>query len=280
MLSMPFSVNGDFKFKLEQLKSNLKQMKCVAIAFSGGVDSTFLTKVAYDVLGENVVAVTASSSIFPKRELEEAKQFAKQIGMSHIITTSEETDIKNFSDNSLNRCYYCKKDLFSKMKKIAIENQIHYMLDGSNADDSLDYRPGMKALKELKIISPLIDVGLTKKEIRELSKNIGLETWDKPAFACLASRIPYGEKITKSKLKHVEKAEDFLSSLQCTQYRVRHHGDTARIEVLPDDFQKIFNHSSKIVDYFKKLGFSYVTLDLQGYKMGSLNEDLHHGKHS
>jgi len=199
-------------------------MERVAIAFSGGVDSTFLTKIAYDVLGENVVAVTASSSIFPKRELEEAKQFAKQIGMSHIITTSEETDIKNFSDNSLNRCYYCKKDLFSKMKKIAIENQIHYMLDGSNADDSLDYRPGMKALKELKIISPLIDVG--------------------------------------------------------TQYRVRHHGDTARIEVLPDDFQKIFNHSSKIVDYFKKLGFSYVTLDLQGYKMGSLNEDLHHGKHS
>lgn len=267
-------MNGDFKVKLEQLKNNLKQMKCVAIAFSGGVDSTFLTKVTYDVLGKKAIAVTATSSTYPKRELEKAKQYAKQIGIQHILINSEETEIDNFSKNPNNRCYYCKKELFSKIKKIAKENHLNYVLDGSNVDDTSDYRPGMKALEELGVLSPLRDVGFTKHEIKELSKDMQLDTWDKPAFACLASRFPYGVKITKSKLMQVEKAESFLFSLDIKQLRVRYHEDIARIEVLQDDFQTILKHAEEITKYFKEIGFKYITLDMEGYRTGSLNEVL------
>ena len=267
-------MNGDSKVKLEQLKNNLKQMKCVAIAFSGGVDSTFLTKVAYEVLGEKAIAVTATSSTYPKRELEEAKQYAKQIGIQHILINSEETEIDNFSKNPNNRCYYCKKELFSKIKQIAKENNLNYVLDGSNVDDTSDYRPGMKALEELGVVSPLRDVGFTKQEIKELSKDMQLDTWDKPAFACLASRFPYGVKITKSKLMQVEKAESFLFSLGIKQFRVRYHDETARIEVFKNDFQKVLNHSEEITKYFKEIGFKYITLDMEGYRTGSLNEGL------
>ncbi len=267
-------MNGGSKVKLEQLKNNLKQMKCVAIAFSGGVDSTFLTKVAYEVLGEKAIAVTATSSTYPKRELEEAKQYAKQIGIQHILINSEETEIDNFSKNPNNRCYYCKKELFSKIKQIAKENNLNYVLDGSNVDDTSDYRPGMKALEELGVVSPLRDVGFTKQEIKELSKDMQLDTWDKPAFACLASRFPYGVKITKSKLMQVEKAESFLFSLGIKQFRVRYHDETARIEVFKNDFQKVLNHSEEITKYFKEIGFKYITLDMEGYRTGSLNEVL------
>lgn len=273
-MSILYSVNGDSKVKLEQLKNNLKQMKCVAIAFSGGVDSTFLTKVAYEILGEKAIAVTATSSTYPKRELEEAKQYAKQIGIQHILINSEETEIDNFSKNPNNRCYYCKKELFSKIKQIAKENNLNYVLDGSNVDDTSDYRPGMKALGELGVVSPLRDVGFTKQEIKELSKDMQLDTWDKPAFACLASRFPYGVKITKSKLMQVEKAESFLFSLGIKQFRVRYHDETARIEVFKNDFQKILNHSEEITKYFKEIGFKYITLDMEGYRTGSLNEGL------
>ncbi len=267
-------MNGDSKVKLEQLKNNLKQMKCVAIAFSGGVDSTFLTKVAYEVLGEKSIAVTATSSTYPKRELEEAKQYAKQIGIQHILINSEETEIDNFSKNPNNRCYYCKKELFSIIKQFAKENNLNYVLDGSNVDDTSDYRPGMKALEELGVVSPLRDVGFTKQEIKELSKDMQLDTWDKPAFACLASRFPYGVKITKSKLMQVEKAESFLFSLGIKQFRVRYHDETARIEVFKNDFQKVLNHSEEITKYFKEIGFKYITLDMEGYRTGSLNEGL------
>ncbi len=267
-------MTGDSKGKLEQLKNNLKQMNCVAIAFSGGVDSTFLTKIAFDVLGEKAIAVTATSSTYPQRELKQAKQFTKLIGIKHVLISSEETEIENFSDNPNNRCYYCKKELFLKIKQFAKEHHLNYVLDGSNVDDTSDYRPGMKALEELDVISPLRDVGFTKQEIKELSKDMHLDTWDKPAFACLASRFPYGVKITKSKLMQVEKAESFLFSMGVKQFRVRYHEEVARIEVLQDDFQTILKHAEEITKYFKEIGFKYITLDMQGYRTGSLNEVL------
>ena len=274
VLSIPFSVKLDSITKLEQLKNDIEEMKSVAIAYSGGVDSTFLLKVAHDVLGENAIAVTATSSTYPGRELEQAKQFTKSIGIKHVIINSEETEIDNFSKNPNNRFYYCKKELFSKIKQIANEKHFNYVLDGSNVDDATDYRPGTKAMNELGVVSPLRDVGLTKKEIRELSQEMNLDTWDKPAFACLASRFPYGVKITKSRLEQVEKAESFLHSLRVKQFRVRYHNEIAKIEVLKDDFQTILNHSDEIIKRFKELGFKYVTLDIEGYRMGSMNEVL------
>jgi uncharacterized protein len=260
--------------KLEQLKDNLRMMKSVAIAYSGGVDSTFLVNVAHEVLGDKAVAITATSSTYPQRELKQAKKYTKNIGMKHIIINSEETEIDNFSKNPINRCYYCKKELFSKIKQVANQEKLNYILDGSNADDINDYRPGMKALKEFDVISPLKDVGLTKKEIKKISKEMKLETWDKPAFACLASRFPYGTEITKSLLEQIEKAESFLQFLGVKQFRVRYHKDIARIEVSKDDFQLILTNSDKIVEKFKEIGFKYITLDIEGYRTGSLNEVL------
>ena len=258
--------------KLEKLKNNLKKMKSVAIAYSGGVDSTFLIKVAHDVLGKNAIAVTATSSTYPKRELEQAKQYTKSIGIKHITINSEETEIDNFSKNPIDRCYYCKKELFTKIKQIATEKHLNYVLDGSNVDDTTDYRPGAKALKELGVISPLKDVKLTKKEIKELSHAMHLDSWNKPAFACLASRFPYGVEITKSRLEQVENAESFLYSIGIKQFRVRYHNKIARIEVDKNDFQPILLHSDEIVKEFKELGFKYITLDIEGYRAGSLNE--------
>jgi len=275
MLSSYFSVKENLINKYNQLKENLLEMDSVAIAYSGGVDSTFLVKVAYDVLGEKAVAVTATSSTYPKRELNQAKKFAENFGIKHIIIESEETKINNFSSNPKNRCYFCKKELFSKIKQIAKKNDLRFVLDGSNADDEYDFRPGMKAIKELKIISPLKDAGLSKNEIKEISYELHLDTWDKPAFACLASRFPYGIEITKSRLDQVEKAESFLHSIDIKQFRVRYHDDIARIEVEKNDFIVILKHSDEIIEKFKKIGFKYVTLDIEGYRMGSLNEVFH-----
>lgn len=262
--------------KLEALKENLKKLESAAIAFSGGVDSTFLLKVAHEVLGNNVIAVTATSSTYPKRELNEAKKYAKSMGVKHIIINSEELDIKGYAKNPVNRCYYCKKELFSKLKNVAKENGVKYVLDGSNLDDTGDYRPGMEAAKELGVVSPLKDAQLSKNDIRTYSKELGLPTWDKPSFACLSSRFPYGNEINSKKLKMVEDAEQFLLDLGFRQVRVRHHGQIARIEVAPQERSKFFDLSimDKVGNRLKEIGFTYVTLDILGYKTGSMNAGI------
>ncbi|CCC57653.1 ATP-dependent sacrificial sulfur transferase LarE [Caloramator australicus] len=262
--------------KLEKLHNILKNLRSVAVAYSGGVDSTFLLKVASDVLKDKVIAVTATSSTYPERELNEAKKYANEFGVKHIIIVSEELEIEGFSKNPIDRCYYCKKELFTKIYKVANENGIEYVVDGSNYDDLGDYRPGMIAAKELKVISPLKEAQLTKQDIRELSKKYDLPTWNKPAFACLSSRFPYGHEITEGKLKMVERAEELLLSLGFRQVRVRHHGDIARIEVAKEEREKFFNLKTLdlIGEKLKEIGFTYVTMDLLGYRTGSMNETI------
>lgn len=260
--------------KLTRLQQLLKELKSCAIAYSGGVDSTFLITIAYKILGKGALAVTATSSTYPKRELNEAVEYAQHLGIPHVIIQSEELDINGFSDNPPNRCYYCKKELFQKIQQIATKHHLAYVCDGSNADDQHDYRPGTKARKELKVRSPLQEAGLTKQEIRELSRSLHLQTAEKPALACLASRFPYGTTINGERLKQVEAAEEFLLSLGIYHCRVRYHDTIARIEVPRDDFPVILTHSQAIVKRFKDLGFTYVTLDIEGYRTGSLNEVL------
>ena len=267
---------SDLKEKLENLKEYLKSLESVAVAFSGGVDSTFLLKVAHDMLGDKAVAVTARSSTYPEREYLEASGFASEIGVKHITCVSEELDIDGFSQNPVNRCYLCKSELFSKIGEIADSNELKHVIEGSNIDDNSDYRPGHIAIAEHGVKSPLRHVGFTKDEIRKLSKEMGLATWDKPSFACLSSRFPYGESITEDKLKMVDKAEQLLMDSGFRQVRVRHHGDTARIEISESDFEKIIAPQVRELIYtkLKEFGFTYVSLDLKGYRMGSMNETI------
>ncbi len=260
--------------KLVELHRYIRKLRSLVIAFSGGVDSTFLLKAAHDVLGDNVIAVTARSVSFPQRELNEAMDFCRSEGIRHIVVDSEELDIDGFSHNPVNRCYLCKHELFEKILAIAEQNNIRYVAEGSNMDDEGDYRPGLQAVAELHIKSPLRDVGLNKQEIREYSRQLGLRTWDKQSFACLSSRFPYGEEITEQKLRMVDKAEQLLLDLGFHQLRVRIHGEIARIEVLPDEFEKILSCRERITRAFKEYGFQYVTMDLQGYRTGSMNETL------
>lgn len=260
--------------KYNALKNYLKELESVAVAFSSGVDSTFLLKVAHEVLGDKVIAVTAESCSFPKRELNEAKEFCKKEGIKHVICQSEELEIEGFCQNPANRCYICKKELFEKIKKIAAENNIKHVVEGSNIDDNGDYRPGLQAVAELDVKSPLRYAELDKNEIRILSKKSGLPTWEKQSFACLASRFVYGEEITREKLSMVDKAEQLLLDMGFHQVRVRIHGKIARIEITPDEFPKLIEYRNKIVEEFKKYGFTYVSMDLQGYRTGSMNETL------
>lgn len=260
--------------KYKKLKDYLKSLESVVVAFSSGVDSTFLLKTAHDILGENVIAVTAQSCSFPKRELDEAVSFCKKENIRHIVFKSEELDIDGFSDNPVNRCYLCKKELFEKITEIAKKNSIMNIIEGSNKDDVGDYRPGLQAVKELNIKSPLRFAGLSKTEIRILSKEEGLSTWDKQSFACLSSRFVYGETITKEKLIMVDKAEQLLLDLNFSQVRVRIHNNIARIEVNPNEFEKLIQNRQRIVSMFKEYGFAYVTMDLTGYRTGSMNETI------
>ena len=259
--------------KYENLKKYLAELKSVAVAFSGGVDSTFLLKVAHDVLGENVIAVTAASKAFPQRELDETKNFCRAENIRQIIFDSTDL-IKNiFLQNPKNRCYICKRAIFEKILQIAAENNISHVAEGSNMDDNGDYRPGMQAITELGIKSPLREAGFWKKDIRELSQKFNLPTWNKPSLACLASRFVYGEMITDEKLEMVGKAEQFLFDCGFKQVRVRIHDKIARIEILPEDFDKLLekNLREEVTAKFKGYGFTYVTLDLGGYKSGSMN---------
>ena len=264
--------------KLQHLSKILSSMESVLVAYSGGVDSTFLLKLASDMLGDRkVVAATAESLTFPLREINFSKKMAKNFRVKHIIIKTEELEDPKFINNQEDRCYWCKRELFSQLSCIAKKEGLGYVIEGTNFDDAKDFRPGMKAAGEFKIRSPLKEAGLTKGDIRKLSKKLNLPTWDKPSFACLATRFPYGMRITRGNLIKVDKAEAFLRSFGIAQVRVRHHSQIARIEVLKDEIPKLLEEEvrDKIVSKFKKLGYSYITIDLQGYRTGSMNEVLH-----
>ena len=262
--------------KYEKLKSYIASLNKVVVAYSSGVDSTFLLYASSKALGSNAIAVTASSYLFPKRELTQALEYCNSLGIKHVITYPKELMIDGFSANPANRCYICKYDLFSKILDIANSEGTNHVLEGSNLDDEGDYRPGLKAIDELHILSPLRITGFTKNEIRELSSHFGLPTWDKPSFACLASRFPYGEEISEEKLRMVEEAEQYLYDLGFKQFRVRIHGTLARIELDPIDFPRILDDTLRTGVYttLKNIGFSYISLDLKGYRTGSMNETL------
>jgi uncharacterized protein len=260
--------------KYASLINNLQRLQKVVLAFSGGVDSTFLLKVAKEALGDNVKAVTILSPYIPKWEIEEAKQLAAELGVLYeIIEVPIIDEIKN---NPENRCYLCKKAVFSMIKTLAKEEGYHYVIDGTNFDDIGDYRPGLKALEELNIKSPLLECKLTKMEIRSLSKELGLNTWDKPPYACLLTRIPYGNELKVEDFEKIEKAEKYMMALGFRAIRVRCHGNLARIEVDRKDRSKLFDEEilDQISSKFKEFGFRYITMDLEGYRVGSLNETI------
>ncbi len=266
--------NAEQLERLETLKKYIAELGSAAVAFSGGVDSTFLLRVAHDALGERMMAVTAASCSFPERELNAARDFCQQEGIRHEVCASEELDIEGFSHNPPNRCYLCKRELFEKIGKIAAENQMTYILEGSNLDDNGDYRPGLQAVSELGVMSPLRACGFSKADIRCLSRYLGLKTWNKQSFACLSSRFVYGETITREKLGMVDRAEQLLLDLGFYQVRVRIHDRIARIEVVPEEFPALLKEREKITKAFREYGFQYVTMDLEGYRTGSMNETL------
>jgi len=262
--------------KWDRLRSLLREMKLAVLAYSGGVDSSVLLRAASEVLGPNLIAVTAISETYPPAEIEPAKRFAVSLGVRHRILATEELTRDEFSRNAPDRCYHCKQELFGKLRQIADAEGIAYILDGTNIDDLRDHRPGRKAAGEFSVRSPLAEAGLTKQEVRALARRMDLPMWDKPSLACLSSRIPYGTPITLELLKNIQAAEDAIHALGIRQVRVRHHGDTARTEVEQNDLARLAagDVRQQIVDVFKELGYVYICLDLEGYRTGSLNAVL------
>ncbi|MFC2169483.1 ATP-dependent sacrificial sulfur transferase LarE [Acidobacteriota bacterium] len=262
--------------KLERLKAIIKDMGKVLVAFSGGVDSTFLLKVAKDVLEDNVLAVIASSETFPEKEKDMAVALAEEMDVRYMVIHTLELENPEFVNNPPQRCYFCKMELFSKLKDIAKSEGIPYVLDGTNIEDTGDFRPGAKAAEELGVHSPLREANLNKNEIRYLSRQLGLSTWNKPSMACLSSRFPYYTEIDRESLKQIAKAEGYLRTLGFLQLRVRHHNQIARIEISPEELPKVMESGirERIVENLKRFGYHYVTLDLAGYRTGSMNEPL------
>lgn len=262
--------------KLIRLQAYLKELGNIAVAFSGGVDSAFLLKAAHDCLGDRVIAITASSQLFPDRELEEAKAFCEKEGIRQYIFEFDAFAVEGFVENPPNRCYLCKRALFEKMQEISAKQGIQILAEGSNMEDNGDYRPGLAAIAQLEVKSPLRHVKLYKTEIRQLSKKMGLPTWKKQSFACLASRFVYGEPVTKEKLDMPDRAEQLLLERGFRQFRVRMHGKLARIEIMPEEFEKLIEKATReeIVSKLKSYGFNYVSMDLSGYRTGSMNETI------
>jgi pyridinium-3,5-biscarboxylic acid mononucleotide sulfurtransferase len=262
--------------KIDRLKALLKELGGVVIGYSGGVDSTFLAAVGKEVLGDRCIAVLASSETYPSSEVAEAVETAEKLGLNLIQIHTCELENENFAQNTPERCFYCKTELFSKLRQIALDSGVQWIADGSNVDDLQDFRPGSRAADDLGVRSPLKEAGFTKDEIRQASKEMGLPTWDKPSFACLSSRIPYGVRIEMDILTRLDKAEQFLKSLGFKQVRVRHHGDIARIEVEPEDIERLVSQElrKKVVVMFEKLGYTYTTIDMKGYRTGSMNAVL------
>jgi uncharacterized protein len=262
--------------KLRRLKELLGELRSAAIAFSGGVDSTLLALVAREVLGPRAILVTTRSDLNPVRELDQARYLARQLGMKHLVVEGNELEVPGFADNPPNRCYLCKKALFRKLREVASREGLEHLAVGSNVDDTGEHRPGLLAAQEEGVRSPLLEAGMTKADIRALAREMGLPNWNRPSYACLASRFPYDTKLTREKIAQVDQAEEYLRQQGFTQVRVRHHGDLARIELMPEEMGRLLagSLSPKVAGRLKELGFSYVTLDLRGYRSGSMDEVL------
>lgn len=269
-------LTADQENKLKRLKEIIAVYGSLAVGFSGGVDSSFLIAVAHGILGDRLIAVTGVDASIPEREVKEAKAFCEERGIRQILCTVDPLKEESFRNNSPDRCYFCKHGIFTEIKRIASENGIEYVAEGSNMDDLGDYRPGLRAVEELSVKSPLREAGMYKADIRRISNAMGLPTWSKPAYACLASRFVYGEEITEEKLHMIDRAEQFLIEHGFLEERVRMHGNVARIEVPPADIPRLASDEIRtaVYDEFRKLGFMYVALDMKGYRTGSMNATL------